>query len=592
MRDTFKELGIDEVRLAKTSALICAEMFFAGAPFAILYTVLDAIFSNPIPTGRLIFLLGMLVISFALQAMFSVSGHINASLFAFRTGGDLRLRLGECLRRLPLGYFQTRSAGSLAETFLFDVSAVETTISHLYTKFIGSITLPCIIAAILLVIDWRLALTVLITLPPAFLFMLSFKRLISRASEKHLDSRRKFADTLLEYIQGIATFKSYNILGKQAGRLDKALKSFCAQSIGFENLTAPMVFIYSMILDLGFPLLLLTSYFLLEAGTLSGAVMILFIVVCLRFYEPLHNVSLYYAMLRHTSGAIRNITEILGQKPMPGTEEPDFSQGVAVSFQNVSFGYGDREVLQDISFNVAPYSMTALVGPSGAGKTTVANLLCRFWDPQSGKITLNGVDLRTISPEYMASGTASVMQEVTLFNDTIYNNIKAGDLNASDEMIFTAAKRAQCAEFIAALPEGYETVIGENGSMLSGGERQRVSIARALLKNSPIAILDEATASLDTDNEYHVQKALESLVTSRTVLVIAHRLSTIVHADQILFIENGGIAQKGTFEQLISTPGRFKEFWDCQQKASQWKLQAGGEKDGKAFHGENIQETS
>lgn len=277
-------------------------------------------------------------------------------------------------------------------------------------------------------------------------------------------------------------------------------------------------------------------------------------------------------MLRQTSGAIEHIRQILGAAPMPGSLEPQNTASVQVVFDKVCFSYGETPVLESISFTLQPNSMVALVGPSGAGKTTVANLLCRFWDPGEGSIRLNGQDLRTLSPEYVSRQISAVMQDVSLFNDTIYNNIRAGDITAPREKVLAAARKAQCEAFVSALPDGYETIIGESGSRLSGGERQRITIARALLKNAPIVILDEATASLDLDNEYHVQQAIEPLIQSKSLLVIAHRLSTIVHADQILFIEKGRIIQCGTFAELMQRQGRFKEFWDCQQQSARWKL--------------------
>ena len=572
MFDSIRLLGIDYKKIVATSGLICLEVFFAGAPFGVLYMVLTAIFANPIPVERLYTYLGLLILSFVLQAIFAVKGHISASLFSFNTGGKLRLRLGDCLRRLPLGFSRGRSTGALVDTFLFDVSLIETTISHLYSKLVASVVLPVFIVAILFFIDWRLACVIILTVPVALIFILSFQRRLDNRTLALADSRRAFSDTLLEFLQGIATFKAYNILGSQAERLSNNLKSFCRQNIAFENITAPMVFGYSLILDLGFPLMLAASYVLMRENTLSVSVLMLFTVVCLRFYEPLHSISLYYAMLRQARGAVTHISDILQRPEMTGNLTPSLSGDVEIAFENVRYAYGSTVVLQDVSFVMRPQSMTALVGPSGAGKTTIAQLLSRFWDPQSGTITMNGIPLTEILPEHIASHISTVMQDVTLFNDTIYNNIRVGNPQASEQQVLAAAESARCLDFISQLPQGINTDIGENGIRLSGGERQRVSIARALLKDSPIVVLDEATASLDYDNEFQIQMAFEPLVRKKTLLVIAHRLSTIVHADQILFVEQGRIVQQGRFDDLVGTPGRFRDFWDCQQRVGKWKL--------------------
>lgn len=276
MPNPLHELGMSGRKLFRATALICAEMFFTGAPYAILYLVLLDIFTNPVPLRHLCFLLAALLVSFFLQSFFAVKGHIEASLFAFRSGGALRLKLGEQLRRLPLGYFQQQKTGELVETFLFDVSVLESSISHLYTKLVASIVLPCIVAAILFGIDWRLSLSVVTTVPLAFCFMRCFKKGLAQRSEKHMQARRAFADSLLEFLHGVETYKAYNIAGRQAVRLDAALRSFCRESIAFENITAPMVFIYSFILDCGLPLLLALSFYCIGSGSLAETTVILF----------------------------------------------------------------------------------------------------------------------------------------------------------------------------------------------------------------------------------------------------------------------------------------------------------------------------
>lgn len=362
MLNKFSVPGMDKARFIKATLLIIAEMFFAGAPFVVLYMVLNTILTDPLDIKKLFYALAILLVTFVVQSIVSIKGHINSSLLAFKTGGELRMLLGECLRKLPLGFFRRHDPGTLAETFLLHVSSCEEAISHLYTKLISSIALPCIVLSFLFVFEWQLALVLASTVIVAVIWMLYFRSALQKHSAGYLEARKEFSKTLLEYLQGIITFKAYNLTGREASRLYTTLENFCRQSIAFENLVAPMAYIFSMLLDFGLVLLFITGGWLLSTGDISEATMILFIVVSLRFYEPLHNLSVYYAMLRNTSNSLKSIMEILDNPPMSGTKTPDFSKGATISFTDVHFSYGKKDVLRGISLDIPAKSMTAVGG--------------------------------------------------------------------------------------------------------------------------------------------------------------------------------------------------------------------------------------
>lgn len=578
MRSLLKQLDAGELAsLNKANVFAVLEVLFAGAPLFALYAVIAALVAGTAGFAGLAPCLGLLGLCFAAQALCSVRSVVAACLFAYGTGASLRLRLGEHLRRLPLGYFKAAGAGDMVETLLLDVFNVELATSTMYNKLVASVTLPVIVGVILALIDLRLTLLLVAAVPPALLFLWYSRKALDARSAAALGARRAASSRILEYVRGIRTIKSFNRTGAAFGRLDDALAGLRDRSIALESTMGPTSEIYSCIAALGFALLIVAGCALWRDGQVALPVLLLFMIASLKFYQPIMGIAPYFSMVRHLRHSGDNIRAVLAVPVQEGKVTPLPDKDLGVRFDHVRFAYGDHEVLRGVSFTAPPRSMTALVGPSGAGKTTVANLLARFWDPDGGRILVGGQDVRRMDPEILLGRIAMVMQDTHIFHDTAEANIRFGKPGASHEAVVAAATAARCHERIIRLPQGYDTVLGEGGATLSGGEKRRIAIARAILKDAPIVILDEATASLDPENEGAVQEAFTALAAAKTVFVIAHRLSTIRYADQILFLEDGVVAEHGGFEQLLARNGRFRRFWDLQQHARGWKINRSGQ---------------
>ncbi len=572
MRNLLKHFAAGEMAALRTANLFAVlEVLFAGAPLVVLYAVITALVDGRASLSAIAPFLIVLVACFVVQALCAVRSVVAASLFAYGLGATLRLRLGEHLRRLPLGYCKS-AAGSMVETLLLDVFNIELATSTMYNKFVASVSLPVIVGLLLAAIDVRLTLVLTATVPAALLFLWYSRKALDARSAETLGARREASSRVLEYIQGIRTLKAFNLTGDACNRLEAALGRLRDRSIALESTMGPASEIYACVAALGFALLIYCGTSLWRDGLASLPVLLLFMIASLKFYQPIMGIAPYASMIRHLRHSGENIRAVLTVAPQEGTSWILPEKNLGVRFENVRFGYADREVLRGLSFTARPQSLTALVGPSGAGKTTVVNLMARFWDVSSGRILVGGHDVRGLAPESLLGRIALVMQDVHLFHDTVANNIRLGKPDASPDAVVAAARAARCEAWVERLPQGFDTVLGEGGATLSGGERRRLAIARAILKDAPIVVLDEATASLDPENEGHIQEAFTALAASKTVFVIAHKLSTIRNADQILFLDAGTLVEAGNFEQLMAQSGRFRRFWDLQQQARGWKI--------------------
>jgi len=380
---------------------------------------------------------------------------------------------------------------------------------------------------------------------------------------------------MLEYLDGIKNIKAFNLHGKKFVRLEKAFQNLKKQSIKQEAVAGPSVMLGIWFLNVGTALIMLAGISFVIAGTLSIPYFLFFLIIGTRMYDPLSRALISFIELSYYAISANRIKEVFDLKPLP---EPAVSAKLSshnVEFKNVWFRYRETDVLKDVSFSLPENSMTALVGPSGSGKSTITRLIARFWDVNQGEIMVGGRTVKKLKYSDLLANISMVFQDVYLFNDTILNNIKVGKANASMEEVVTAAKKARCHEFIEKLPHGYETMVGEGGATLSGGEKQRVSIARAILKDTPIILLDEATASLDPENELYIQEAIGELIKSRTLIVIAHRLSTITHANQILVLKEGEIVERGTHQELLAKDSSlYQGMWNEQRRAHGWKIKS------------------
>ena len=482
-----------------------------------------------------------------------------------------RLSLAERLRRLPLGYFGKRDVADLTETIMGDVNRMEHVWSHVLGYLYGSYISTAVIAIWLFIYDWRLAIACLWGVPVAFVLLFGSRKIATSSSERSKKAALSVSDGIQEALENMKEIRSVNqeerYLNGLYDKIDEHERSLIHGELGVS------VFINaaSVVMRLGVATTILTGAELILSGQADFMIFFLFLLVITRIYAPFDQSLALIAEMFVSEVSADRIREIYETPAAEGAEtfNPD---GHDIMFDNVSFSYGNGAVLNGVSFTAKEGEVTALVGPSGSGKSTAARLAARLWDVTGGTIRVGGVDISTVDPEVLLSDYSMVFQDVVLFDDTIRENIRLGRRGASDEEVYKAAKAANCDEFVKMLPNGYDTTIGENGAKLSGGERQRISIARALLKDAPIVLLDEATASLDVENETKVQEALSRLLSGKTVLVIAHRMRTIESADKIVVLKDGRVAEEGAPADLMAKNGLFRHMVELQKQSSGWKL--------------------
>jgi ATP-binding cassette subfamily B protein len=473
-----------------------------------------------------------------------------------------------------MGFFKRRDPGDITALLLQDMTKVEITFASIFIDIIACVILCFVMALFFFFIDWRMALTMIVSVLIAIPLLLIAQKIVAHFGRKHIASRNNAVSRMLEYLQGIKLLKAFSLTGTKFIRLEKAFKKLRDDSIKIEAAAGGPVVGYVTILEIGFIGLLLLGVYLFFGGQITIPVLIMFLVIGYRFYDPLQHVGMFATEMRYMNISAERITEVMKTKPLSEPEIDTKPDNFNIQFKDVTFKYYNTDVLKNINAMFPEKSITALVGPSGSGKTTITNLIARFWDIDSGDIIIGGINIKNMRTEHLLSYISMVFQDVYLFHDTVYNNIKVGKNDATREEIISTAKSAQCHEFIKKLEKGYETLVGEGGSTLSGGEKQRISIARAILKDAPIVLLDEATASLDPENELLIQNAIGELVKSKTLIVIAHRLSTIAHADKILVIDNGRIIERGNHAELIGADGMYSRMWDKQMQARGWKFGA------------------
>lgn len=497
----------------------------------------------------------------------------NATYFAtYRESGERRIRLAEKLRKLPLSFFGKKDLADLTNTIMGDSATIEQMLSHYVPQFYGSIISTCFIAISMFIFDWRLALAALWVLPVSIIIVATSKKVQGYFVRKQSNAQIAVVDGIQECLETIRDLKSNNAEKEYLKKLDHKIEKLEERQIKSELGMATFVMPAKMILKLGIATVSLVGSVLLIKDTLSLITFFMFLLIVSRIYEPLASSLENLAAMNTLQVPIERMREIENNFVQEGSGE-FHPHGYDIEFKNVDFSYNSEQmVLEKVSFIAKQGEVTALIGPSGGGKSTVAKLAARFWDADRGKIMIGGVDVKNVEPEKLMTAFSIVFQDVTLFNNTIMENIRIGKKEATDEEVLKAAKAAQCDEFVQKLPHGYHTIIGENGSSLSGGERQRISIARALLKDAPIVLLDEATASLDAENETQIQQAISRLIKQKTVLVIAHRMRTIENADQIILLKNGTIVEQGKPAELKAKKGMYAKMLALQRESENWHL--------------------
>lgn len=548
-------------------------------PFSIsiqlIIELLNPLSGRDISWNRMWMLFALGILGMVIVFVCSKNDYKKTYVVSYTEAENTRIALAEHIRKLPMSLFNSKDLSELTTNLMGDVATSEQCLSHLIPQLVANFISIAVITIILAFFNWRMSIAMFISVPIAFFIIVFSRRVYGKLHEKHNNSKMEAAGQAQEYIEGIKVIHACNLDGEKFSALEKSLRTMTKMAIKMEVGTGIFVTGAQTILQSGIGLTVLLGANFLSNGKIDLISMLMFVVMSARIYGPfLTQLTLLPELFYHQIGVGR-LRTLMGVKPMEGNKHTQLKNS-EIRFQNVDFRYNDdgEKTIKNMNITIPQGGITALVGPSGSGKSTVSRLIARFWDADSGSVTIGGVDVKTLDPEHLLSYMSFVFQDVILFNDSIYNNIKIGNMNATEDEVLAAAKAARCDEFVNRLPNGYKTTLGENGATLSGGERQRLSIARALLKDAPIVLLDEATASLDPESEASIQKAIARLIQNKTVVVIAHRLRTIADADKIIVMENGYVKEQGSHEELIEKNGLYQKLYTIQQNSFGWSVKA------------------
>ena len=541
-------------------------------PVGLLYLLVGEIMNGTLTTKRIPFYVTGCIAAALLIVVCTRLEYDNTYLVTYVESGVRRVNLAEKLRKIPLSFFGKKDLADLTSSIMNDCAVLEQSQSHFVAPLYGAILSTTVIAVSLLFFNWRMALAAIWPLPVAFAIVALASGVQKRLSRKAMAAKITCEDGIQECMETMPDLRANNAEADYLASLEKKIRAVEGRLIKSELGTAVFVVSAGLVLRLGIATTALAGAALLVKGDLDVLTFFMFLLVVSRLYDPLEGTLQNLAAIIGTNTNIERMNEILDCPVQTGSEELT-NQDCDIVFDHVGFSYQSGEtVLRDVSFTAKQGEVTALIGPSGGGKTTVSRLASRFWDIHKGKITVGGMDISTIDPETLMSLYAIVFQDVTLFNNTVMENIRIGKQDATDEEVLAAAKLAHCDEFAEKLPNGWQTMIGENGSELSGGERQRISIARAFLKDAPIILMDEATASLDVDNETLIQESLSRLIRNKTVMIIAHRMRTVADADKIVVLKDGVVAEQGTPAELEAKDGIYRHMKATQMEAAGWTL--------------------
>lgn len=547
---------------------------FEALQFVALLVVLRALVEQNMTGTTAWIALGIMAISVAGATFCWYLAHNSEGHANYRMCGEKRIHIGERMKYMPMGYFNAQSLGSLTAAATSTMADLESMSFAVIARTVVGMIRTTIFSLAIMCFDWRIGLVFFVGM---LLFLWVNSRLLKKSRELspgRLAAQTKLVDAVLEYIQGMSVVRAFH--GDKAANqtLNNTIKETENQNFKLERKRIPYNVLEQVVLRVTSVLAILLSIWLFLQGNMSLFTCLMMVVSAFLVYSELESAGEMFFMLPMIDASIDRVEEIDRVPKMDEGGSVQVPKSHDITFDHVDFSYGDRKIIGDVSFTIPEGTTTAIVGPSGSGKTTLTSLMARFWDVNKGSVKLGGIDVKDYSLDSLMSNFSMVFQNVYLFNDSIENNIKFGKPGASHEEVVAAAKAARCHEFIMALPDGYDTVIGEGGATISGGERQRLSIARAMLKDAPIVILDEATANVDPENEAELQAAIEALTGGKTIIMIAHRLKTVRHANQILVLDHGKIVQHGTHDQLIQQKGIYADFILNRKAAIDWKISA------------------
>lgn len=542
-------------------------------PVGLLYYLASYLLKGDVPRAKIPFFTVSIIVVLILIAASTVFQYMSTFYSTYVESGVRRRTLAEKLRKIPLSFFGKKDLADLTNTIMSDCALLETASSHWIPELVGAIISTTLIVISLFFFDWRMALAAVWVMPVAFLIVLYSRKVMGKVYERTMQYRISCQDGIQEGLETLRDLRSYNMTDAYMSGLETKIKAVEKNAIFVEFTNAAFVCSAQMILKLGIGTVAVVGSALLLNGQITVLTFFMFLLVVTRMYEPLQISLQNLSAIISADTNCKRMDEILSYEEQEGSEKLT-NDGYDIQFDHVSFAYKDGEqVLSDVSFTAKQGEVTALIGPSGGGKTTVTRLAARFWDNDTGSITVGGMKVTDIDPEKLLSLYSIVFQDVTLFNDTIMENIRIGRQDATDEEVMEAARLAHCDEFVERMPEKWNTMIGENGSELSGGERQRISIARAFLKDAPIILMDEATASLDVDNESFIQESISKLICDKTVLIIAHRMRTVDGVDKIVVLKDGTVAEQGSPAELKQTGGIYKHMVEMQMESAAWRFE-------------------
>lgn len=545
----------------------------AVAVFGVYMGLLFSVEDNLLTTKHILWLGLALAVSLFLRFVFKLLEYRYQSGVGYEVVCDKRLLLGEKLRRLSMGFYSGTDAGKISSVINNDLVFVETLAMAFLSKIVGALTSASLMMVFMLILDWRIALVAAIGYPAAWAVHGQIQKTYRNYAGPRQEAHAQTSSVMLEYLQGLFVIRAFTMSEQQGFRLKKAVENLEQVSFAFEKQALPWTLLYFGCFHICTVLILCVTAHLFLDVLITLPVALFFVVMVFTFYAPLEMMGLVAGIIRLMNTCLDRMEELLAAPVMDQEGREITLDRFDVEFKEVTFAYGEKPVLNKISFYAPANSLTALVGVSGSGKSTVLNLIARFWDVGSGSIAIGGVDIREMTGDCVMRQISAVFQKAYLFHDTIFNNIRLGNPMAAREEVIRAAQKARCHDFISRLPQGYDTVVGEGGATLSGGERQRLAIARALLKDAPIVLLDEVTAHIDPENERLIQEALSELVRNKTLFVVAHKLATIQNADQILVLnDQGQISESGTHETLMEGGGLYAALWRKSQKVSRWSL--------------------